>query len=313
MDRQIRFSVVSPVYGCPVAIPELCRRLHSALQVISIDYEIILVEDGSPDDSWERILEECRNDPRVKGIKLSRNFGQHYAITAGLDFARGEWVVVMDCDLQDRPEEISVLYNKALEGYDLVFARRANRHDSYAKILTSKLFYSVFSYMTDSNQDSSIANFGVYHYRVIDSILSMEDKVRYFPTMAQWVGFSQTSISVEHNLRKEGKSSYTWKRLLRLAVDNMIAFSDKPLRLTIQLGMYVSIVSFIVATFYFMRYLIGGITVSGFTTLILSIWFLSGIIVLILGVMGVYLGRMFNQVKDRPTYIVQKTENLDAN
>lgn len=165
--------------------------------------------------------------------------------------------------------------------------------------------------MTDSNQDAAIANFGVYHHRVIDAILSMKDKVRYFPTMAQWVGFKATAISVKHSSRSEGKSNYTWKRLFNLALDNIIVFSDKPLRLTIKLGIIVSLGSFTVGCSYFLRYFFGGILVSGFTSLILSIWFLSGIIIFILGMLGIYIGRMFDQVKDRPTYIVRKMENFD--
>jgi glycosyltransferase involved in cell wall biosynthesis len=159
-------SIVSPVYGAPSLIGELCLRLHSSLKKITEDYEIILVFDCSPDNGWEEICIECERDKRVKGIRLSRNFGQHYAITAGLEQATGEWVVVMDCDLQDRPEEINKLYKKAQEGYDIVFAQRADRKDSFLKRLSSKAFYAVFSYMTDTHQDARIANFGIYHWKV---------------------------------------------------------------------------------------------------------------------------------------------------
>jgi polyisoprenyl-phosphate glycosyltransferase len=311
MDHTVKISVVSPVYGSPALISILCDRLHKALGSLTESYEIILVFDDPPDDGWQRIHEECKKDHRVKGIQLSRNFGQHYAITAGLANVSGEWIAVMDCDLQDQPEEIPNLFNKAMEGYDLVFARRINRRDSFVKKMTSKMFYSVFGYMTDSNQDASIANFGVYHHLVIQAVLSMKDKVRYFPTMAQWVGFKRTSISVAHSERQEGKSSYTWRRLFHLALDNIIVFSDKPLRLTVKLGIIVSLGSFTVGCVFFLRYLFGGIIVSGFTSLILSIWFLSGTIIFLLGVIGIYLGRMFDQVKDRPTYIVREKLNVE--
>jgi dolichol-phosphate mannosyltransferase len=308
----IELSVVSPVYGSPALIPQLCDRLHASLKCITENYEIILVFDCSPDDGWERIRSECKKDSRVKGIQLSRNFGQHYAITAGLESVSGEWVVVMDCDLQDRPEEIVNLFNKAREaGVDIVFAQRKARRDHLSKRLSSAAFYALFSFMTDSKQDASIANFGIYHRRVVRAMLSMKDKVRYFPTMAQWVGFKSAVLPVDHAARAAGETTYSWRRLFRLAFDNMIAFSDKPLHLTVQLGMAICLFAFGAAVFYLLRYLLGGITVSGFTSLILSVWFLSGIIIFILGVIGIYLGRVFDQVKNRPFFIIREKENLD--
>lgn len=308
----IKISIVTPVYGTPELIPKLCERLHQSLRSLTEDYEIILVFDCSPDDGWERICEECKRDTRVKGVQLSRNFGQHYAITAGLAQVSGEWVVVMDCDLQDRPEEIPCLYRKALEGYDAVFAQRIDRRDSLIKRVSSGLFYAVFSYMTDSRQDASVANFGIYHRRVIAAILSMRDKVRYFPAMVQWVGFRSTGLPVEHAVRAAGATAYSWRKLFSLALDNMISFSDKPLHLTVKLGMLLCLISFGSGLFYLLRYLLGGITVSGFASIILSIWFLSGMIIFILGVLGIYLGRVFDQAKNRPSYIIRTMENLDG-
>jgi len=303
-------SVVIPVYGAPELISELCNRLHKSLSEITQDYEIILVFDCSPDNSWEKICEECKKDKRVKGIRLSRNFGQHYAITAGLKYAIGKWIVVMDCDLQDQPEEITRLYQHAQNGYDIVFAQRIERKDGLVKRMSSKVFYRVFSYMTDSHQDASIANFGIYRKCVIDAIMSMRDYVRYFPTMAQWVGFRRDVITVKHAERCIGRSSYSWKKLLMLAFATIIVFSDKPLRLTIKMGMLICLVTLAIAATYFCRYLHGSITVSGYTSLILSIWFLGGVVIFLIGVLGIYLGRTFDQTKQRPTYIIQATENL---
>lgn len=307
----IEISVVIPVYGAPELISELCSRLHKSLREITQDYEIILVFDCSPDDSWERICKECRIDKRVKGVRLSRNFGQHYAITAGLEHAVGKWVVVMDCDLQDQPEEICKLYRKAKEGYDIVFARRATRNDHFLKQMSSHLFYKVFSYMTDSQQDATISNFGVYSDKVIHAILSMRDYVRYFPTMAQWVGFKSTAIVVEHAKRSLGKSSYSLSKLLSLALNNMIVFSDKPLRLTVKVGMSVCILTILIAFIYLCRYISGSITIIGYASLILSIWFLGGIIIFLIGIIGIYLGKTFDQTKGRPTYIIDITKNFD--
>ncbi|MBL4752369.1 MAG: glycosyltransferase family 2 protein [Flavobacteriales bacterium] len=307
----MKISIVSPVYFGEKLVQELVSRIIGTVSKITDDYEIILVEDGSPDKSWEEIQNACRANKKVKGIKLSRNFGQHYAITAGLQKASGDWVVVMDCDLQDRPEEITRLYEKAQEGYDTVFAQREFRQDSFIKRISSKIFYGLFSYLTDSDQDSSVANFGIYHQKVMSSILSMKDHVRYFPTMVQWVGFSSTKLGVEHNSRQEGKSSYSWAKLSKLAINNIIAFSNKPLRLTVRVGFMISFISFIIGLQYLYRYLSGEILVLGYTSLILSVWFLSGLIILILGIIGIYLGTTFDRVKDRPTYIIHKEINLD--
>ena len=290
-------------------IQKLVNRLNLVLPKITDNYEIILVEDGSPDNSWNTIEEICKNDSNVKGIKLSRNFGQHYAITCGLNTAKGDWIVVMDSDLQDMPEEIPNLYNKALEGYDIVFAQRENRQDTFLKRLSSTLFYKVFSYLTETAQDASIANFGIYNGKVIASIMSMNDYIRYFPTMVQWVGFDSVKLKVKHDYRFEGKSSYTLSKLLRLAFNNIISFSDKPLRIMVKFGFYISSISFLLGVLYLYRYFSGQIAVLGFASIIITLTFLSGIIILTLGLVGIYVGKTFEQSKQRPTYIVQTSVN----
>lgn len=304
-------SVVSPVYGSASLIPRLCERLHEVLQNLKQSYEIILVFDCSPDEGWQKIQEECQKSPFVKGLLLSRNFGQHYAITAGLAHASGEWIVVMDCDLQDRPEAIAELFQACQSGFDVVQAQRGNRKDKFLKRLSSKIFYWIFSFMTDSQQDASVGNFGIYHRKVIQAILSMQDKVRYFPTMVQWVGFKQTKVTVEHANRAEGKSGYSLFRLLSLTMNNMLAFSEKPLRITVMLGMLICLMSLLIAVYFLLRFFLGGIEVSGFTSLILSIWLSTGMMIFILGILGIYLGRCFNQVKNRPSFIIKKKENFN--
>jgi len=308
---KMHLSVVIPVYGGSELIPELKQRLEKSLEALTPDFEIILVFDCSPDNGWQMISKECRTDRRIKGICLSRNFGQHYAITAGLAHAQGEWIVVMDCDLQDRPEEIPKLYWKSQEGYDIVFAQRKFRKDRFLKRLSSRMFYKLFSYMTDSEQDASVANFGIYRKSVIEAVLSMGDKVRYFPTMVQWVGFHKVGIPVEHGERESGESGYSWGSLFQLAFGNMIAFSDKALHLTVKFGMLLCALAFATAAYYFLRYILGGITVSGYTSIILSIWFLAGVIIFVLGIIGIYLGRVFEQTKMRPSYIIKESKNLD--
>lgn len=185
----------------------------------------------------------------------------------------GDWIVVMDCDLQDRPEEIPNLYAKAQEGYDSVFAQRVERKDSVWKKMSSSIFYWFFSFLTDSKQDKTVANFGIYNRKVIDAILSMGDSIRYFPIMAQWVGFKKFYLPVVHSEREEGKSGYSLLKLLHLASDNMIGFSDKPLRLMLRIGLYVIIGSTIIALYFLIKWSMGLIEVDGFTTLVISVWF----------------------------------------
>jgi len=306
-ERVDKVSVVVPVYKGETFLDELCGRVRQTLEGIGLDFELILVNDASPDRSWDMILRQCQNDRRMKGLNLSRNFGQHYAITAGLTFVCGDWVVVMDCDLQDRPEDIPALYGKALEGYDSVFAQRLVRQDSWFKRVQSKMFYSVFGYLTDTEMDCSVANFGIYRRNVIEAILSMNDQVRFFPTMVQWVGFRSAKCPVQHEERKQGRSSYTLQRLMRLAGENVIAFSDKPLRLCIGIGLWIAAAAFVVATICFVARVLDVITLSGFTSLMISVWFIGGILMMALGLVGVYIGKTFDQVKGRPTFIVAQS------
>lgn len=308
---KIVISVVVPLYKCSNAISELCQRLHKNLSQISEAYEIILVNDASPQNDWEMVLVETELDGRTKGINLSRNFGQHYAITAGLSHAKGEWIVVMDGDLQDQPEEIANFYKKAKEGFDIVLARRTERQDGFFKRKTSKWFYKTLAYLTDTEQNAEIANFGIYHKKVTDAILSMRDKTRYFPTMVKWVGFSRTELIVKHANRKDGKSGYSLAALIRLALNTILSFSDKPLRLTVQLGVLISSLSFLFAIITLYKALVGDISVMGYSSLIISIWFLSGVIITLLGMLGLYIGRIFEQVKNRPVFIVSEKINFN--
>ena len=299
-------SIVSPVYRAENILPELIDRIELSLLKFTDSFEIILVEDGSPDKSWQKIENLSQGKEYVKGIKLSRNFGQHYAITCGLDHALGDWVVVMDCDLQDQPEEIEKLYNKALEGFDIVLASRKVRKDNYFKKLFSKIFYATLGYLTGTTQDESVANFGIYNHKSIHAIKSMRESIRYFPTMVKWVGFRKITIEVEHSNREEGKSSYNFRKLINLATDIILAYSDKPIRLTIKLGFAISIISFFIAIYYFIKWLSGDIIVIGYTSLIVSIWLLSGFTISTLGVIGLYIGKTFEGVKERPIYIIDK-------
>jgi dolichol-phosphate mannosyltransferase len=301
-------TVISPVYKAEFIIEELVRRNKLVLSKISEKFEIILIDDCY-DNSWAKICEESAKDPRVVGIKLSKNFGQHHAITAGLDYAKGEWIVVMDCDLQDQPEEIVSLYNKAKEGYDIVLAQRVQRQDTLRKRMGSKLFYSLFSYLSGIKQDGSVANFGIYHAKVIRAITQLREPMRAFAPMVHWVGFKKTYIEVEHAKRFEGKSSYSWNKLLNLALDIAVAYSDKPLKITIKLGVIISSLAVLFTIYNLIAYKLGIIRLTGYASLIISIWFLCGLIIFTLGIFGLYISKIFEGTKNRPLYIVDKIAN----
>jgi dolichol-phosphate mannosyltransferase len=310
MKNKPHISVVSPVYKAEKIVSELVRQLHENLAGITGDYEIVLVNDFSPDNSWAAITAECTKDSRVKGIDLSRNFGQHYAITAGLHYAKGEWVVVMDCDLQDRPDEIPNLYRKAQEGYDIVYGKRTERKDKFTKRMSSKIFSVIFTYLSGINTDN-VANFGIYHSKIIVEYNKMKEYARSFGTLIRYLGFNSCVLEIKHGERFEGESSYTLKKLYRLAADVILSTSDKPLKMTIKLGFIISSFSFALALYNLIAKLTGIIQLVGFTTTIFSIWFVGGIILFVLGILGLYIERIFDQVKERQLFIVKNEININ--
>lgn len=299
-------SIVIPVYEAEDCLDELYRRLTQVLETISPDFEIVLVEDCGGDSSWEVIERLAGQDARVKGIQFSRNFGQHYGITAGLDKCDGDWVVVMDCDLQDRPEEISRLYAKAKEGYDIVLARRGARQDTPLKRITSCLFYKVFSYLADIEYDGQTGNFRIMSRKVVENFRLMREQLRFFGGLMQWMGFPTASIEVEHAGRHEGKSTYTFAKLWKLASETIIAYSDKPLRMAVRFGFMMAFLAFCYGVYIFSHAVFYGSIIEGWSSLIVSLYFIGGIIIAILGIMGIYLGKAFDESKKRPLYIVRR-------
>jgi glycosyltransferase involved in cell wall biosynthesis len=303
-------SIVTPVYGCCSCLHQLYTRLRTTLERISPDFEIVMVNDASPDKAWAVIEDLCRQDPRVKGVNLSRNFGQHNAITAGLEFVTGDWIVVMDCDLQDQPEEIAKLYQAATAGYDVVFGRRVRRRDHFLKRLSSRAFNALLSVLADQKLDPTIANFGIYRRPVIESFRRMHDVNRSFPMFIRWLGFTQTAVDIEHAERTEGRSGYTLHKLIAFAISNVIAYSNKPLILSIYFGLIISGLSLLAAVYLIFRYLHRGVGVEGWTSLMVSLFFIAGLLFANLGVLGLYIGKTFDQAKCRPLYVVQKLVNL---
>lgn len=307
MEINPHISFVSPVYKAAGIIQTLVFELVKVANDLQVSYEIILVDDRSPDNCWIEMKELSTVNTCVKSIRLSRNFGQHAAIMAGLSQAKGTWIVVLDCDMQDQPKEILKLYAKVIEGYDIVKARRTERQDSFLKKMSSKVFATVYKYLTDTQFDHSIANFGIYHRLVIKEVLEMKDYIKSFPLFINWVGFNATAIEVNHAPRLHGSTSYSYRKLLSLAFNTIISFSNKPLKLMVKFGMMISLFSVLFGFYTFLRFLNGDITVLGYSSLIISIWLLSGVLISIVGIVGLYIGKVFDQVKMRKPYIIDKT------
>lgn len=311
IETKAHISIVSPVYKAENNIEELVDKIKQSASSITDNFEIILVNDCSPDESWAKIIQETVNDKRVKGINLSRNFGQHLAITAGLHYAKGDWIVVMDCDLQDSPDEIPNLYKKSQEGWDIVYARRIKRQDKLLKRMSSNFFNWVYGYLSGIATDKSIANFGIYHAKVIVEYNKMKELARSFPSLVQYLGFKSSAIDVKHAERFYGSSSYTLSKLLHLAGDVILSNSNKPLKIAVKLGFLISLLSFLIAFYNVVAYFGGVIKLAGFTTTVFSIWFVGGLILTVLGIVGLYIGKIFDQVKGRQLFIVSDEINIE--
>ncbi len=301
-------SVVSPVYGCAGCLEELADQVELAISSLGKTFELILVDDASPDNSWPRITELAERKPWIRGFKLARNFGQHAAITAGISQSLGQWIVVMDCDLQDLPSEIPRLYEKAIQGsHSIVFAQRIQRQDTPLKRFSSWSFFRLLTWLTGIRQDSSTANFGIFERKVINAILRMPERDRCFPLMIKWAGFDTAFLPVEHGRRIVGESSYNLRKLLKLALEISLSYSEKPLRMVAACGVGASLFAFILAAYAVFRWISGDVQVAGFTSIIASIWLTSGLTMFGLGIVGLYVGQIFRNAQGRPSYILAES------
>lgn len=299
-------SVIIPVYQGEDTITELCARLKTTLEPITNDYEIILIDDGSTDKSWHIIETIIKSASKIKAIQFVRNFGQHVAITAGLERSQGDFVIIMDCDLQDPPEAIPQLYNKINEGYHVVLANRNDRQDNWFKITCSYIFYKTLSYLSGKKYDSKVGCFRIMSRQVVESYRLMNDQIRFFISLVEWMGYPTTSVDIQHAARLAGKTTYTFKKLLSLAMDIIISNSEKPLKMSIVLGLLVSFGAFIATISIIVRRFWFGISVTGWSSIMTAIFFIGGVMILNLGLLGIYISKIFEQVKSRPLYITFK-------
>lgn len=300
-------SIVSPVFQAEACVPELCRRLKQALAPITENFEIILIEDRSPDNSWAAIQAEATQDPRVRGIRLARNSGQHVAITAGLDFAEGDWVVVMDCDLQDSPEDIPHLYATAIQGYEIVIAQFYERTESTFRQGVSRAFWSGLSWLAGITFDHRSGNFRIMSSRVVKNFRNYREQLRFLGGITALMGFTTTTLKLTRKERYTGRSSYTLQKLFSIAIDIAMAYSDKPLKLSVFVGFIISALALVVGGTILILGINGKVEVPGWASVMVSLYFLSGLIIANLGLIGYYIGKIFDESKRRPLYNIEKT------
>ena len=305
----MKISVVVPVYGCRNTLKELHERVVKCILSLGCEYEMILVNDACPYNSWEVLKEIAAHDSNVIAINLSRNFGQYNAIAAGVDISSGDFLVVMDCDLQNRPEDIKKLYEKIIEGYDVVLARRMERKDTLFRKWASLTARKILSFLTESKRDPLTCNFGIYTKDVTNSIKMMKEYHRAFEKQIDWLGFKTATVDVEHAEREDGKSAYTLSKLFKYGFEQVFSYSYKPLELSVFTGSVISFISFFYAIYIFLRALIIGESVEGWSSMMVSISFFSGLIILNLGIIGIYLSKVLDEVKRRPPYIVKDIIN----
>lgn len=309
----MKISVVIPVYGCKEAIVPLTQELVKTFtNIMDIDYEIILVNDKCPQNSWEVITQIATQNTKIKGINLARNYGQMAAILAGLEHSTGDYIVVMDCDLQDRPQDIVTMYNHLIaNNHDVVFGRRINRQDYKMKKLLSKTFYKIYDYFADSQSDSTISNFSVSKRIVIDNYLRLREHSRAYTMYIKWMGFDIGYVDITHQERYAGESGYSLKKRIKLAVSHITSQSIKPLKISIGAGIISSAYAVIYAFILIVRKLFFHIDVAGWTSLMVSLYLIGGLILISIGILGIYIGNIFEEVKNRPIYIIKETLNRD--
>ena len=300
-------SIVSPVYGCTACLEILCRKVHDAFEGQGIDWELLLVDDRGPDDPWPLITKLAVLDKRIRGVRLSRNHGQHLAIWAGLAESTGDWVAVIDCDLQDDPMVIPELYRAALERQvEAVIVDRGAWSDSWFRRTASQTFYKTMTLLGGISIQNA-GNFGLYSRRMVDMLLQYEEQEVFLPMMVALTGLKRDRFKLDRSERAAGGSSYSFKRLLSLASAIIVRFSDRPLKLSIVVGFAFSILSAVFSLLLVMLWIFDIVAVPGWTSTVLSVWFLSGLIMATLGVHGFYIGRIFTEVKKRPRIVVETT------
>jgi len=305
-------SVVVPVFNEEDGLKPLFSRLLAVFQSANLPYEIICVNDGSRDGSLEKLIDFHHQDPAIKVINLSRNFGKEIALTAGIDFATGDVVIPLDADLQDPPELILAMIEQWQAGFDVVYAtRRSRQGESFAKQLTAIAFYQTIGRMTTIPIPANTGDFRLMDRKVVEALKLLPERTRFMKGLFAWVGFRQTAIVFDREPRRQGTSKWNYWKLWNFALDGILSFSFIPLQVWSYLGLFVSIFSLFYAAFLVIRTLIFGIDVPGYASLMVAVLFLGGVQLISLGVIGEYLARVYEETKARPLYLVRDVYGLN--
>lgn len=307
----MEISVIVPSFNEEKNVPLIYERLTSTLSQISDDYEIIFVNDCSKDNTLEVIKQLSKKDSHVKYISFSRNFGHQIAVSAGLDLCKGEAVVIIDADLQDPPELIFEMYKKYKEGYKVVYAKRKSREgETWFKKITAKLFYRFLAAMTSIEIPVDVGDFRLIDKVIVNHLRNMPEKSKYIRGQISWIGYKQTFVEYHRDARLYGKTNYPLKKMLRLAFDGITAFSDKPLKMASAIGIISAILSLLAIVYALISHFIFDSAVSGWTSLIISVLFIGGVQLITIGIIGEYIARINNDVRNRPLYIIDE-DNIE--
>ncbi|MCS7461587.1 glycosyltransferase family 2 protein [Paenibacillus doosanensis] len=312
MGAQIRYSVVIPVYNEEAVVHETYRRLKTVMNGMGETYELLFVNDGSRDRTAEILMEYSQIDDTVKLLDFSRNFGHQIAITAGMDYAAGDAVIVIDADLQDPPELIPDMIAKWREGFDVVYAKRTKRRgESWFKKLTARMFYRLLRLSTDIAIPLDTGDFRLLDRRVCDEMKRIPESNRFVRGLVSWIGFRQTSVEYERDERHAGQTHYPLKKMLKLSLDGITSFSYKPLKLAGYLGFLLSVSGFMYMLYVFYAKLFTDAAIPGWTSITIIQLIFNGFILIILGIVGEYIGRIYDETKGRPLYIIRKSSGID--
>ncbi|MBW7652184.1 glycosyltransferase family 2 protein [Anoxybacillus sp. ST4] len=304
----VKYSVVIPVYNEALVIRETYKRLKRVMEQTDGAYELLFVNDGSKDETLDLLKELAVRDDTVKYLNFSRNFGHQIAITAGMDYASGEAIVIIDADLQDPPELILDMIEKWKEGYDVVYAKRTKRKgETFFKKITAYAFYRLLRAATEIDIPLDTGDFRLIDRKVRDQLVGMRERSRFVRGLVSWVGFNQTAIEYERDERFAGETKYPLKKMIRFSLDGITSFSYKPLKLASLLGFLLSVVSVGWMAVVLYLKLFTDATVTGWSSLVMAVLFFNGVVLMMLGVIGEYIGRIYDEVKQRPLYILRES------
>lgn len=304
-------SVILPCYNSAPFIPILYEKLKLSISKLGFEYQIIFVNDNSPSNDWAVIKGLSLLDEKIIALNFSRNFGQHAALFAGLEHASGEYVVVMDADMQDNPDYIENLYNALkLKNSDVVFVKRTERKSSRLDAFTSFLFHKLLTYFTGVKSDPETANYCIMKYDVAQKVVNLKEYRKIIPIMIKWTGFDISYIALKHKQREFGRSNYTFKSRLKLAINIWTYYSNRPLNFIIKIGLLVSAISFTAGIYLIISNIIAPSQISGWASIVVLISFFGGCNIAFLGFLGIYMGNIFDEVKQRPPYIIKNAINI---